>query len=148
MALTAPKNINNLRARFMGSVRHPVKDGEVIYAGAAIALVAGAWENVSATTGLEGRYAEAMETVDNTDGGKTIEGRFYNEDGKWLTPLRNDEADPILAINMGDEVYWVDEETVSISDGGATRSRAGRVWKFGSVRTFDEDTSVVWVEVY
>lgn len=147
-ALTKEKNIRNLRSRFIGSVRLPVLDGDVIYAGATIAVVAGEWQNVTATTGLEGRYAEAMETVDNTDDGKTIQGRFYNENGKWLTPFRNTDAAPVAAVNLGDEVYFVDNQTVSIDSDGGARSKAGRVWMFGSKSTFDTDDTVVWVEVY
>lgn len=148
-ALTKEKNIRNLGPRFIGSVRLPVLNNDVIYAGATMAVVDGEWQNVTATTGLEGRYAEAMQTVDNTGDGKTIEGRFYNESGKWVTPFRNDTGgDPILAANLGDEVYFVDNQTVSISDDGGARSKAGRVWSFGPKNTFDIDTDIVWVEVY
>lgn len=147
-ALTTEKSVRNLRSRFLGGVRLPIKNAEVIYAGAVIAVVAGEWQNVTATTGLEGRYAEATETVDNTGDGKTIEGRFYNENGKWVTPFRNDTDAPVLAANLGDEVYFLDNQTVSIDDDGGARSVAGRVWKFGSSGTFDTDTTVVWVEVY
>lgn len=145
-ALTKEKGIRNLRARFLGGVRLPVKASEIIYAGATIAVVAGEWQNVTATTGLEGRYAEAPETVDNTVDGKTIEGRFYNENGKWVTPLRNDTVAPVLATNLGDEVYFADNQTVSVD--GTGRSKAGRAWKFGSSGTFDTDSTIVWVEVY
>lgn len=147
-ALAAQKNINNLQSRFLAGVTLPIKAGEIIYAGAAIAVVAGKWQNVTTTTGLEGRCAEANETVDNTLDGKVVEGKFYQRDGKYVSPFKNDTVAPILAANMGDEVYWVDNQTVSISDAGGTRSRAGRVWKFGSVQTFGTDTTVVWVEVY
>lgn len=146
--LTKEKSIRSLRSRFLGGVRLPVKDEEIIYAGAAMAVVGGEWQNVTATTGLAGRYAEATETVDNTDDGKTIEGRFYNENGKWVTPFRNDTVAPVLAANLGDEVYFLDNQTVSISSDSSARSKGGRAWKFGSSGTFDTDETIVWVEVY
>ncbi len=146
-ALSAPKQISNNYRRPLFSCTLPVKAGEIIYAGAAIAVVAGKWQNVTATTGLGGRYAEAVDTVDNTADGKVLEGKFYEQHGKHLAPFVNDTVAPILAANMGDEVYFVDNQTVSIDDAGGTRSAAGRVWKFGSKNTFDTDTTYVWVEV-
>jgi hypothetical protein len=145
-ALEAEFYANGLDARYLGGAKHPVKDGEVIYAGAMIALVDGEWENVTATTGLEGRVCRARDTVDNTDDGKYLEGLFLQHEGKWLTPLYNDEVAPIVQASMGSEVYFVDNQTVSIDDTG--RSRAGRVWAFAPAHAFDTGTSIVWVEVY
>jgi len=147
-ALASEKRINNLQQRFIAGVTLPIKAGEIIYAGAAIAVVAGKWQNVTTATGLEGRCAESTETVDNTADGKRLEGRFYGHYGKNLAPFKNDTGAPIVAANLGDEVFWVDNQTVSISDAGGTRSKAGRVWKFASQGTFETDTTVVWVEVY
>ena len=153
-ALTKEKIIRNLRARWFGEVTLPVKAGEVIYPGAAVAAVDGEWQNVTATTGLQGRTAEAEHYVDNTDEGKVLTAKFWGEAGKWLTPFYNDPDAPVLAKNMGDEVFWRDNQTVSMdgdpmgSPAADTRSICGRVWKFADVRTFDQNTNIVWVEVY
>lgn len=116
-ALTAEFYADGLDSKYVGGVTHPVKNGEIIYAGAAVALVDGEWQNVTATTGLEGRICRARETVDNTDDGELLEGTFLEREGKWLVPLRNDVTAPITATDMGDEVYFVDNQTVSVDNG-------------------------------
>lgn len=147
-ALSAEKQLDgSFRSRFFGSATLPVKDGEIIYAGATIAVVDGEWQNVTSATGLEGRYAEASANVDNTDDGKYLAGNFYNLNGKWLTPFRNDTGgSPVTAGELGDEVYFLDNQTVTIDATG--RSKAGRVWKFGSDGPFSTTNAIVWVEVY
>lgn len=42
--------------------------------------------------------------------------------------LDNDDSNPVLTTDIGSECYVVDGRTVSISSGGSTRSKAGRVW--------------------
>lgn len=116
-ALTAEFYVDGLDSKYVGGVTHPIKNAEFIYAGAAIALVDGEWQNVTAIAGLEGRIARARETVDNSADGKLIEGTFLERDGKWLTPFRNDGTAPITATDMGDEVYFVDNQTVSVDNG-------------------------------
>lgn len=116
-ALTAELYVDGLDSKYVGGVTHPIKNTEVIYAGAAIALVDGEWQNVTAIAGLEGRVARARETVDNSADGKLVEGTFLERDGKWLTPFRNDGTAPITATDMGDEVYFVDNQTVSVDNG-------------------------------
>jgi hypothetical protein len=115
--LSAEFFADGLDSKYIGGVTHPVKDAEIIYAGAAIAIVDGEWQNVTATTGLEGRICRARETVDNTDDGKLLEGTFFEREGKWLAPFRNDGTAPITTTDMGDEVYFVDNQTVSVDDG-------------------------------
>lgn len=147
-ALTEAKNIDNLSARFLTTVTLPIKNAEIIWAGAMVAVVAGEWQNVTATTGLEGRYAIARSTVDNTADGKRLCAQFPDPSGRWMVPLRNDATSPVTAANLGDEVYFKDNQTVSMD--GTGRSKAGRVWKFGDVGTHDvgADETIVWVQVY
>lgn len=114
--LTAAKSLV-LRARYFGGAVLPVKDEEIIYPGAVIVAKDGEWRNATATSGLEGRYAEAPEAVDNTDDGKSIEGYFFDKNGKWLTPFRNDDTAPVTATDLGNECFFVDNQTVSASNG-------------------------------
>lgn len=116
-ALTAEFYADGLDSKYVGGVTHPVKNAEIIYAGAAVALVDGEWQNVTAITGLEGRICRARDTVDNTADGELLEGTFLEREGKWLVPLRNDVTAPITATDMGDEVYFVDNQTVSVDNG-------------------------------
>lgn len=144
-ALTAEKGLV-LRARYWGGAKLPIADGEIIYAGAAIVAVAGEWANVTATNGLEARIAEAAETVDNTDDGKAIEGIFYDQHGRWLTPYRNDTGAPITAADLGTACFFLDNQTVTMTDGGGEEKLIP--WQFGHADSFGSpDTTIVWVEV-
>lgn len=116
-ALSAEFYADGLDSKYVGGVTHPVKNAEIIYAGAAVALIDGEWQNVTAITGLEGRICRARDTVDNTADGELLEGTFLEREGKWLVPLRNDVTAPITATDMGDEVYFVDNQTVSVDNG-------------------------------
>src|SRR5215210_2361835 len=71
-----------------------------IYRRALIAIVGGYWVNVTATTGLEGKYAIAMETVDNTGGAAgalPIKVEFLQSKTFWLA--KNDTVNPIVPAN-------------------------------------------------
>ncbi len=60
------------------------------------------------------------------DGVKKINVRFFKEKKMhWWT---NDGTNPVLAANIGSNVYIVNATTVSISSATNTRSIAGRAW--------------------
>ena len=148
-ALAYPGPAQTTAGRNRGTMYGLVGAGQKIPANAFIAIVGGYWVNVTATTGLEGRVARCIKDVDNTGGlagAKRIEVQFIGN--RMLELVANDTVAPVTATNLGDEVYWLDNATISLSDGGAARSKAGRAWDFYRASFGDTDTTRVWVEVY
>lgn len=114
----------------------PVAAGATIYAGAGVVLNAGNAEPASTATGRV-TIGRAEETVDNSGGAagdKTVKVkrgcfRYANSAG----------ADEIALDDVESDCYWVDDQTVALTNGGATRSVAGKI--------FDVDSDGVWVEL-
>lgn len=78
----------------------------------------------------------AEETVDNT-GGSAGALRVKLRRGQFL--FKNLATDPVLRANVGSDCFIADDETVAATNGGNTRSRAGKVLGL-------EDANGVWVE--
>lgn len=136
-------------ARNRGTIRGLVGANQKIPANAYCALVGGYWINVTATTGLEGRVARCLKDVDNTDGSAgalSIDVQIIGE--RHLELIYNDTGgSPVAQTNLGDNVYWLDNQTISLSSNGSTRSLAGKAWAFYQHAFGDVDTTRVWVEV-
>lgn len=49
-----------------------------------------------------------------------------------VTWFANDGGDPVLATDLGKDVYGVDDQTVSISSATSTRSVVGKAWAIDS----------------
>lgn len=116
-----------------------------IFHKALIVIVGGYWVNATATTGLEGRYAVAMDTVDNLGGAagaKRINVEFIRE--KWLWLAENDPASPLIATDLGGICYTLDNKTASANATG--KSVLGTPWKFFESNRVVDPTRV-WVEV-
>lgn len=146
-AAAYPGVANPVTGRYRGTMYGLVGANQKIPAGAYIAIVGGYWVNVTSTTGLEGRVAKCLKDVDNTggaDGALSIEVQILG--GKELHLLANTSGSPVATANLGDEVYWLDNATVTLSNVGT--SKAGRAWAFFKVSLGSLDTSRVWVEVY
>jgi hypothetical protein len=124
----------------------PARDGSAIELGVAAAAVffAGAIACRSATgfatpgavaTTLKA-LGRAEENVDNTggaNGAKTLRIK------KGVFRFANSAAgDLIAAADIGNDCFIVDDQTVAKTNGGATRSIAGKV--------FDVDAQGVWVK--
>lgn len=134
--------------RYRGTLYGLVGANQKIPAGAYIAIVGGYWVNVTATTGLEGRVAKCLKDVDNTGGANgALEIEVQILGGKNLELIANDTVAPVTATELGDDVYWLDNATISLSDGGAARSKAGQAWGFYQSSFSAVDTTRVWVEV-
>ncbi|OGC00138.1 hypothetical protein A2V82_16510 [candidate division KSB1 bacterium RBG_16_48_16] len=133
MTLTADRNTTR---RDGIEVDLPIAAGEKIFAGSLVARDASgnATPGAVATTLLG--MGRAEEYVDNSAGGagdKTVKIR------KGVFQFANSAAgDAITRADIGKECFIVDDQTVAKTDGGTTRSIAGRI--------DDVDTAGVWVE--
>jgi hypothetical protein len=111
-----------------------MKDGDLlpvpmaavkIFAGGLVAANATGYATPGAVAATLTYLGRAEETVDNTAGAagaKTVLVRFRKA-FKWL----NHGADPVTQASMGKVCYIVDDQTVALTTGGATRSAAGVV---------------------
>jgi hypothetical protein len=121
-----------------GKIRSvPVAAGKYIYAGALVVASATGFAEPGLTATTVTALGRADAAVDNTlgaDGAVNVTVRrgvfaFVSAGG----------GDTITAANRGATVYVVDDQTVALTNGGNTRSAAGRV--------YDVDSDGVWVEI-
>lgn len=124
-ALSAEKNIDKRsNATLPERLSFPVKGSTLILQGALVALNGGYAVPASSATGRE-IVGVAQETVDNSagaDGAKRIvvhAGVFTFENSA--------STDQITQADVGKDSFAVDDQTVAKTNGGATRSRAGRI---------------------
>jgi hypothetical protein len=122
--------------RIEGTLNLGVATAKKIYAGALVMRSATGYATPgAAATGCVG-LGRAAEQVDNTsgaDGAKSV-----NIDRGIFRFANSAAGDAIADADIGKECYIVDDQTVAKTDGGGTRSIAGRI--------FDVDSSGVWVE--
>ena len=106
-----------------------------IYEGALVCLSATGYATpgaVATTLKADGR---AKATVDNTTG---ADGAVKVEVEKGTFQFANSAAGDLIAIaDIGNDCYVVDDQTVAKTNGGATRSIAGKI--------VDVDAQGVWV---
>lgn len=121
----APLTKDRNTQRMTGDVySYPVAANAVIYAGALVALAAGL-AGPGATAANLLAVGRAEEQVDNTGGADSAVNvrvrcgvyHFANSAG----------GDEIVAADVGADCFIVDDQTVAKTNGGATRSRAGRI---------------------
>jgi len=105
-----------------------------IFAGGGMVLNGGWLEPASTATGLisVGRAEESVDNSSGANGDKRCRVRagifnFKSAGG----------GDLIDAQDIGADCYWVDDQTVGLTDGGGTRSFAGKIWNV--------DADGVWV---
>lgn len=147
MTALATNRVNVPSPQIFKTIKGRVKGGVHIYQNALIAIIGGLWRPVTATTGLEGKYALAQEEVDNTTGGDGdayVNVEFFEP--KVLFLLKNDATSPITDAEIGGNGYALDDQTVSADDDGAARSLLGTPWMFFEANRKTVTTSV-WVEV-
>lgn len=114
----------------------PMSAGKKIYAGAGVVLNGGYLEPASTATGLVSA-GRAEQTVDNTDGS---DGDASCRVLSGIFPFKNSAStDAIGRADIGNDAYWVDDQTVAKTSGSSSRSVAGKI--------FDVDDDGVWVEV-
>ncbi|MHB2265817.1 hypothetical protein [Aliihoeflea sp. PC F10.4] len=126
----------NTTARSGDMTELPAKAGVRVFAGAMVAVDA---------TG----HAVPMATADNLRGLGRSENEFDNREGadgdilvrtgRGIFNFDNSAAaDEITAADIGSDCYGVDDQTVALTDGGGTRSFAGKI--------HDVDAAGVWVD--
>jgi hypothetical protein len=65
-------------------------------------------------------------------GGGTILVNLWRElHGIWVA---NDTTDTVVATDVGNLAYWLDDQTVKRDDDTNTLSVAGRIWKIDAVK--------------
>ncbi len=113
---------------------------------AASKILAGAIVAISNVTGYAAKGSTATtlsvvgiarETVDNTAGAAGDLAVPVDRDG-WFRVANSAAGDLIALKDVGKVCYLVDDQTVALTDGGATRSVAGRIR--------DVDAQGVWIE--
>ncbi|MGO4380367.1 hypothetical protein [Pseudoduganella sp. RAF53_2] len=132
-ALTADRNTPSKKTQRLPVL---VAANAKIYAGAIVAASATGFAVPGSTAATLTYLGRAEEFVDNTggaDGAQTIqvargEAFFYSNLG----------ADPVVQADLGKTCYIVDDQTVAHSNGGNTRSPAGKV--------VGVESAGVWVE--
>lgn len=132
-ALTAPRNTHKQSAEQLGV---PVAAGVKIYAGSIVAANANGFAAPGSTATTLTYLGRANETVDNTNGANGAVA--IKVDRKQAFKFTNLAADLITQADLFKTCYIVDDQTVAKTNGGATRSAAGKVVGI--------DADGVWVE--
>lgn len=103
----------------------PMAAGAVIHGGTIVCADATGFATPGATATTLTYIGMADEAVDNTDGadGDTTVNVRRGRAFKWA----NHGADPVTQASLMQDCYIVDNQTVAATDGGATRSKAGKV---------------------
>lgn len=115
---------------------YPVANGVTIWHGTMVVLLGGFLQPATAALGLEGVGVADIPGISGANGNAQciigdgtsnqynlcqvragIEGPFANSGG----------ADAITAAARGQDAYFVDDSTLALTDGGGTRSWAGRI---------------------
>ena len=127
-SLTAPRNTPD---RMGDEYAFPVKADTTIFKGSLVALEAGYAVPGHTATGLivVGRAEQVV--VDQMGVARVVVRRGTFRFG-------NLAGDLVAQANVGADCYIVDDQTVAKTDGGGTRSRAGKV--------VDIDINGVWVK--
>lgn len=108
-----------------------------IYQGALVCLTAAGYATPGAVATTLIADGMALATVDNSVGAA---GALSVEVEKGVFQFKNSAAgDAITIAELGDDCYVVDDETVAKTNGGATRSIAGKI--------VDLDAQGVWVRI-
>jgi hypothetical protein len=102
----------------------PVAANVKIFKGALVAFSAAGLLTPGATAATLTAAGRAEETVDNTGGAA---GALTCPFRRGVFQFRNHAADAIVQADIGKDCFIVDDETVARTNGGATRSVAGKV---------------------
>lgn len=133
MALTQDRSTPN---RGGSELSLPVAANTLIHAGAMVAVNGLSLATPGATSTTLRGIGVAIERADNTGGAAgAVNVRIRR--GVWR--YKNSAAGDLVALkDIGKNCYMVDDETLALTDGGASRSIAGII--------HDVDAAGVWVE--
>ena len=103
----------------------PMAAAALIYGGALTALNAAGFATKGAVATTLKQFGRAEETVDNTAGANAAKSiRVKTGIFLWTNSAA---GDLITTAEIGTDCFIVDDQTVTKTNGGATRSRAGKV---------------------
>jgi len=124
-AMTQERKVQKLSETTVVNLLHlPMKAGARGLLGAVAVLTGGYVTAGTTATGLI-TLGVFEETTDNTGG---ADGALYARIRQGAFKLNNSTGpDAITQADAGKDVFLVDDQTAARTDGGGTRSRAGRV---------------------
>lgn len=116
---------------------YPVLAATKVLAGTLAALTAAGYAQGGAVATTLKAVGVFEETADNTSGASGDIKAKVRRDG-WYRFANSAAGDLITIADIGNSCYIVDNQTVAKTDGGATRSIAGKIR--------DVDATGVWIE--
>ncbi len=103
----------------------PLAAGVKIFAGSLVAATATGLATPGATAATLTYLGRAEEQIDNTSGAASAKSVLVRKGEAFK--FANLAADPVTQASMGKVCYIADDQTVALTNGGATRSAAGVV---------------------
>ena len=103
----------------------PLAAGVKIFAGSLVAATATGLATPGATATTLTYLGRAEEQIDNTSGAASAKSVLVRKGEAFK--FANLAADPVTQASMGKVCYIADDQTVALTNGGATRSAAGIV---------------------
>lgn len=136
MALSADTSVPEKASAFSMINEYGAAAAVLCYQGALIVVDAnGNFAPATTATGLVAA-GRCEEQVDNSTGAA---GDLNVRVKSGIFRFANDGVDTVPATQVGEDCFIVDDETVAATNGGATRSTAGRV--------YEVDADGVWVAI-
>lgn len=132
-ALTEDRNTHQRQG---DEISVPVAATKKIFAGSLVAASATGYATPGATATTLTALGRAEEQVDNSGG---ADGDVSVQVRRGVFKFGNEAGDLVTQAELGKDCYIVDDQTVARTDGGATRSKAGKV--------VGVDSDGVWVEI-
>ena len=132
MALTKPRDTIE-RGRDLLAI--PVAAGALILQGALVAVNAAGFAIAGATSTTVKGAGRAEQTVDNSAGAAGDQKVTVK---RGVFKFKNAAGDPCVQADTLNDCFIVDDETVAKTNGGNTRSRAGKI--------LEVEATGVWVE--
>jgi hypothetical protein len=134
--MAAATSDRDTKARDGRDFGFPVAGATKIFAGTIVVIGATGFATKGATALNLKAIGRAKETIDNTLGANG--DRTIGVERGCFRYANSAAADAIALADVGSDCYLVDDQTVAKTDGGATRSKAGKVR--------DVEANGVWVE--
>jgi len=115
----------NYSRRLPGDRNFPVAAGENIPAGVGVIIETATGLARNAGTAV-GKSVGVSKFRANNTGGIASAISIEVESDYVVAFFSAGGADTITLANVGDDVFWVDNQTLGLTNGGGTRSRAGK----------------------
>lgn len=135
--MTATTTERDTQRRAGDQIAHPVLAATKVLAGTIACLTAAGYAQGGATATTLKAVGVFEATVDNTAGANGDQKAPVRRDG-WHRFANSAAGDLITIADINTDCYIVDNQTVAKTNGGATRSIAGKVR--------DVEAAGVWIE--